>query len=293
MNEVHLTEYYDWEKFASEAITKQWSAKATETEDAIAFFRLAFTHTRHADKAWFGVHQRCVSLVVGNIFLASIVSSSKDKGVWLLVDTDAIAVDEWQYRPTKSTQKSKYPLFWLHTDSIKNLTYIVNNQEIWTYFSQASDKILASAIAKDRDETQIKRKKQRLGNFFLETQNSDTSFVSYPDEIDHMSKLVEGAAHQITVNAYERNRKARRICITHYGAKCFVCGFDFENRYGDAGRGIIHVHHERALSTIGEAYEVNPITDLKPVCPNCHAVIHHRDPAFTVKEVRAILKVLE
>ncbi len=292
MNEVHLVQYYDWEKSTREAITTQWGAKATEMEDAIAFFRLAFTHTRHPDRAWFGTHQQVVSLVVGGIFLASIVSSYNDKGVWLLVDTDAIAVDKWKYRPTKSTQKSKYPLFWLHTDSIKNLTYIVNSQEIWTYFSQASDKILFSAIAKDRDETQIKRKKQRLGDF-LETQNGDTSFVSYPDEIEQTSKLVEGATYQVTVNAYERNPKARRICIAHYGAKCFVCGFDFEDRYGEVGRGIIHVHHERALSAIGEAYEVNPITDLKPVCPNCHAVIHKRNPAFTVEEVRALLKVLE
>jgi predicted HNH restriction endonuclease len=290
MNEVHLAQYYDWEKSVREAITKQWSAKAAETEDAIAFFRLAFTHTIHPNKAWFGVHQQIVSLVVGGIFLASVVSSYNDKGVWLLVDTDAIAVDEWKYQPTKSTQKSKYPLFWLHTDSIKNLAYIVNNQEIWTYFSQATDKILFSGISKERDETQIKRKKQRLGDFFLDPQNGDTGFVSYPEEIEQAPKLVEGATYQVTVNAYERNPKARRMCIAHYGAKCFVCGFDFEGKYGVIGRGIIHVHHERALSTIGEAYEVNPITDLKPICPNCHAIIHKRNPAFTVEEVRVMLK---
>lgn len=290
MNEVHLAQYYDWEKSVREAITKQWGAKAAETEDAIAFFRLAFTHTRHPNKAWFGVHQQIVSLVVGGIFWASVVSSYNDKGVWLLVDTDAIVVDEWKYQPTKSTQKSKYPLFWLHTDSIKNLAYIVNNQEIWTYFSRATDKILFSGISKERDETQIKRKKQRLGDFFLDTQNGDTGFVAYPEEIEQTPKLVEGATYQVTVNAYERNPKARRMCIAHYGAKCFVCGFDFEGRYGAIGRGIIHVHHERALSTIGEAYEVNPITDLKPVCPNCHAIIHKRNPAFTVEEVRAMLK---
>jgi len=290
MNEAYIAPYYDWEKITRESITKQWGVKTANTEDAILFFRLAFTHARHPDKAWFGVHQQIVSLVVGGIFLASIVSSYNDKGIWLLVDTDAIVIDKWKYQPVKSTQKSKYPLFWLHTDSIDNITYVLSSQEIWSSFSQATDKILFSAIAKDRDETQIRRKKQRLVDFFFETQDQDTDRVSHPEEIEQTLNLVEGATYQVTVNAYERNSKARRICIAYYGAKCFVCGFDFERRYGQIGRGIIHVHHERALSTIGEAYKVDPITDLKPVCPNCHAVIHKRIPAFTVEEVQAMLK---
>jgi hypothetical protein len=292
MSKENLAQQYDWEKAVRETIIRQWGAQLTETKDAIEFFRLAFAQTQHPDKAWFGVHQQIVSLVIGGIYLAAIVSSYNDKGVWLLVDTDAVSIEGWKYHRTKSTKKSKYPLFWLHTESVEILIYIVNNQAIWSYFSQASDKILYASISKDRDETQIKRKKQRLIDFFSDTSNQDKGLVAYPDEIAQTTKLIEGATYQVTVNAYERNAKARRICIAHYGAKCFVCGFDFEKRYGEIGQGIIQVHHERALSAIGEAYEVNPITDLKPVCPNCHTVIHKRNPAFSIEEVRAMLQIV-
>jgi predicted HNH restriction endonuclease len=53
---------------------------------------------------------------------------------------------------------------------------------------------------------------------------------------------------------------------------------------------LIHVHHERPLSTIGAAYEGAPIADLEPVCANCHAIIHRRPPAYTIEEVRAMLR---
>jgi predicted restriction endonuclease len=115
---------------------------------------------------------------------------------------------------------------------------------------------------------------------------------SLPEEVDNSEAKVfrEGSIRQVTVNAYERNSEARRKCISHYGARCYVCGFDFENRYGEVGRGFIHIHHERPLATIAEEYEVNPIEDLKPVCPNCHAIIHRRKPPYTITEVKQILR---
>lgn len=34
--------------------------------------------------------------------------------------------------------------------------------------------------------------------------------------------FTEGAARQILVNAYERDRRARQLCIKHYGARCCI-----------------------------------------------------------------------
>jgi putative restriction endonuclease len=114
-----------------------------------------------------------------------------------------------------------------------------------------------------------------------------------PEEIDVAEVFVEGAARQITVNAYERNPEARSRCIAHYGTRCFICNFDFGARYGDMLEGYIHVHHLRPLSDIGDEYEVDPISDLRPVCPNCHAVIHSRKTPFSVDEVKAMLALTE
>lgn len=112
---------------------------------------------------------------------------------------------------------------------------------------------------------------------------------AFPEEIMVGGRLVEGAVRQVSVNAYERNPAARRVCIAHYGARCVVCAFDFAAIYGSAMEGYIHVHHLQRLADIGAEYRVDPIADLRPVCPNCHAVIHHRDPPLTIEEVRALL----
>lgn len=110
------------------------------------------------------------------------------------------------------------------------------------------------------------------------------------EEVDSPEKYTEGATKQIAVNIYERNPVARRRCIEHYGLSCVICNFNFERTYGDLGKDFIHVHHLQELHTIGKEYEVDPIADLRPVCPNCHAMLHKRKPAFSIEELKGLLK---
>jgi 5-methylcytosine-specific restriction protein A len=118
-----------------------------------------------------------------------------------------------------------------------------------------------------------------------------TSDISSPDQLpgDGGSGLFEGMKRTIVVNAYERNPKARVLCLRHWKAICSVCDFDFEKRYGELGKGFIHVHHLTPVSLIRETYEVNPINDLRPVCPNCHAMIHRSEPALTIEQLTRII----
>jgi 5-methylcytosine-specific restriction protein A len=104
-----------------------------------------------------------------------------------------------------------------------------------------------------------------------------------------LKTLPEGAKKSIVVNAYERNPKAREECVQHYGTDCVVCGFNFGVAFGELGEGFIHVHHLTPLSSIGESYDVNPIQDLRPVCPNCHAMLH-RKKVLSIEELIAIRK---
>jgi 5-methylcytosine-specific restriction protein A len=114
-----------------------------------------------------------------------------------------------------------------------------------------------------------------------------------PDELLEGEKFREGAARTIKVNAYERNPAARRKCVEHYGAVCAVCQFNFQAVYGELGEGYIHVHHLRDLASIGEEYEVDPIADLRPVCPNCHAMLHRRYPAMAIEALKTIMERIE
>ncbi len=114
--------------------------------------------------------------------------------------------------------------------------------------------------------------------------------VLIPEEVDQTETFAEGTTHQITVNVYERNPEARTICINHYGPTCSVCGFSFEEVYGQIGEGFIHVHHLKPLAQIRKGYRLKPIEDLRPVCPNCHAMLHHKRPAYSIKELKSIMK---
>lgn len=102
--------------------------------------------------------------------------------------------------------------------------------------------------------------------------------------------LFEGALKTVRVNAYERNPVARRRCIERHGTSCAVCGLALAAIYGPIAEGVIHVHHLRPLSECGgQDYQVDPVTELRPVCPNCHVVLHLRQPPITIEELRAVL----
>lgn len=108
---------------------------------------------------------------------------------------------------------------------------------------------------------------------------------SFQEELSVEKLLVEGATFTVQVSAFERNPVARKKCIAHYGTGCVICGFDFGVAYGKDAEGYIHVHHLKPLASIGEEYVIDPINDLRPVCPNCHSVIHLRQPPFSIEEV--------
>lgn len=121
--------------------------------------------------------------------------------------------------------------------------------------------------------------------------SDDAIPTSIPEEVSNPERFLEGAAKTIAVNAYERNGKARSVCIKHHGAKCAACNFNFETAYGAIGKGFIHVHHIVPLAEIRREYELDPIRDLVPVCANCHAIVHLTQPAMGIEELRSCLAV--
>ena len=126
-------------------------------------------------------------------------------------------------------------------------------------------------------------------------QRTTVTFIRRPDhlltgEVDARVAYQEGAVRQVSVNAYERNQEAREECLRRLGRSCVVCGFNFLEAYGDKARDYIQVHHIRPIARAGGAYLLNPTNDLRPVCPNCHAVIHRKDPPYEIAEVKRMLR---
>lgn len=116
--------------------------------------------------------------------------------------------------------------------------------------------------------------------------------LTFSEEVQAPERYWEGALRRISVNAYERDPRARQACLQLHGSFCSICGFDFETTYGEIGKGFIHVHHLRQLSEIGEAYEVDPLRDLMPVCPNCHAMLHKQIPAYSIEELKERIQIV-
>lgn len=119
---------------------------------------------------------------------------------------------------------------------------------------------------------------------------SVTRSAFQPDEFESECSRSEGAANQQIVTQYKRDVVARALCVRHYGARCEVCKMEFGSRYGPIAEGFIHVHHLKPLHERGGTYIVDPVVDLRPVCPNCHAVIHLDGECRSIEEVQRLLR---
>lgn len=102
------------------------------------------------------------------------------------------------------------------------------------------------------------------------------------------SQLSEGEKIRVWVSRIERSAAARQRCIDHHGLCCAVCGFSFEATFGEIGLGFIHVHHLNPISNAVESYVIDPVIDLLPLCPNCHAMAHREDPPIPISRLRKI-----
>jgi|SaaInlStandDraft_1057018.scaffolds.fasta_scaffold68184_2 5-methylcytosine-specific restriction protein A len=100
---------------------------------------------------------------------------------------------------------------------------------------------------------------------------------------------LEGKQVRTLSRRYERNPALRSACIAHFGVICQTCGFDFEAVYGDLGKDYCQVHHIVPLSDIKGSHHVNPLTDLIPLCANCHAMIHRGDEILLPVDLKNII----
>jgi len=112
--------------------------------------------------------------------------------------------------------------------------------------------------------------------------------ANHPEELHEPQRYSEGAVRSVVVNAYERDPKARAACLAKHGHRCSVCRMSFSEVYGEIGEGFIHVHHKKPLAAMRAEYTIDPRKDLIPVCPNCHAMLHSKNPPLGVDELIAL-----
>lgn len=179
--------------------------------------------------------------------------------------------------------------FW--TDKVQYYGNIISFYARFKLLEEYTDDILSLHHLHEHGYQGIPRsvrecKEEGLLEFLLHPHqmvNEDVYDVDYPEDDE---TLYEGALVTVKANKYERNQKARRECVAKKGYQCLVCGRDFEATYGEIGKNFIHVHHLTPISSIGKEYQLNVDTDLAPVCPNCHYMLHRKDPPYTIEELK-------
>ncbi len=101
----------------------------------------------------------------------------------------------------------------------------------------------------------------------------------------------EGRLKAYYTTLHERNPKNREAAIRIHGVDCKVCGMNFGKMYGELGKNYIEIHHKKPLYLTKENVPINIKTDLVPVCPNCHRMLHrYKDRILSIEELKAIIE---
>lgn len=222
--------------------------------------------------------------------------------------TKPISKVMYQFKVIAHADKSEYPVaqkvFWkdkTQLGSIKEYAVFEKLQKVdkatlsFDYFLQ--QKLISDAPIQGRRTDRDKAPNDPIRIFLDHIVNefgNDALETNYPDEANVESKTFpEGAKQTVQVNRYERNPEARAKCIEFHKARCKVCEMSFDETYGMFAKDFIHVHHIKPLSEINEEYEVDPINDLIPVCPNCHAMLHRQENGIpmTVDRLKLLYEV--
>jgi hypothetical protein len=70
--------------------------------------------------------------------------------------------------------------------------------------------------------------------------------------------------------------------------RCSACSFSFLDTYGEIGRNFIEAHHVQPISSLTSDTVVY-LSDLAPVCSNCHRILHRHRPLITISQLRDLL----
>jgi hypothetical protein len=191
------------------------------------------------------------------------------------------ALDWWVSEETTADQVAFVDLFsgrvWLMPiDQLRTLAQQRSNGQFHLIMVVAESVRSKHARIRDRD----------FNEFLLgQAEGSPLRAASHPitsAAVDDVVAALEGEERLRLVRHRHRERALRGAKIQEVlgrsqdgRLRCEVpgCGFDFEARYGELGRGYAQVHHLRPLAVSGEPRETT-LADLAVVCANCHVMIH-------------------
>lgn len=209
-------------------------------------------------------------------------------GAWQHMTTSnrcLILSSEWRLKPNKHRNPG-------YTASLPHIEYVIEDDYKLFTFPQ-----VAVPGTEDRSGPTIRESFQEtLTEKFLQIVGNDYFAVDIPLSAQNLiepdpTDLWEGNLKEVLVTHYERNPEARKDCLQTHGYTCKVCELDFSKFYGKIGQDFIHVHHIVPISDRKRPYKISGARDMVPLCPNCHAMTHKRNPPYSVSELKQIIEM--
>jgi hypothetical protein len=118
----------------------------------------------------------------------------------------------------------------------------------------------------------------------------EVTLIVVPHAVSGAVGDLEGERREELASRIERSRANRAACIAIHGLGCAACGMRMSDRYGEAARDLVEVHHLTPLACMGAPKPVDPRSDLVPLCPNCHRVAHLASPPYLPAQIRELLR---
>jgi len=176
-------------------------------------------------------------------------------------------------------------------DAARNEWTLIRECKDWASFAKFINGIPLTEIEPIKFESLEKTEhNDNVSNFDqTETLHEDT-VTDVSLKVEQVQLYIEGELETVTYENRSRNENARKKCIELNGSTCIICKSNLGDIYGEQFSDKIHIHHLNPVADYEGEVLVNPQTDLVPVCPNCHFIIHSKKTPYKPDEVIAFIE---
>jgi 5-methylcytosine-specific restriction protein A len=121
----------------------------------------------------------------------------------------------------------------------------------------------------------------------------DTSTLAIAPEGDEPSLDFEDLRRVRLHSRVERNQRLAKKVKALKGYKCEACNFDYEEIYGELGKGYIEAHHLTPISQLkNQVVQMDPQRDFAVLCASCHRMIHRYTRPDDLEGFRSLINPL-
>jgi len=187
------------------------------------------------------------------------------------------------YRPEYANMTDK--------DAAKNEWKLIRECKDWTAFAKFINGTPLIEIKPIKSESSEKTENNDIvANFEQTATLREDSVIDVSLKVEQVQLYIEGELETVIYENRSRNENARKKCIELNGTTCIICKTNLGDIYGEQFSDKIHIHHLYPVADYEGEVLVNPQTDLVPVCPNCHFIIHSKKTPYKPEDVIAFIE---